>query len=222
MADYIKHNFHPIQRYKDNPVELVYHFVGTVLVLLVIAVVILLGYCCVKNIIIPATQNSACCRRMQLPDSIRFRRNQTSIENSQTIDSENRGSTPLQDQPPAAGLNTSQSTSEVPVRPSRRRDGTQPSHNQSGQHILGPAFDLQPRYTSTRSRRQFLASSVDDEPHTSNADQPPSYDSSVHVTRSGRPRVSVNTHNFTLPRRNHSARQNTPLNEMIFSTSENL
>ena len=70
MADYIRHNFHPIQRYKDNPVELVYHFVGTVLVLLIIAVVIILGYCCLKNIIIPAAQASDCCRRVRIPDAI--------------------------------------------------------------------------------------------------------------------------------------------------------
>ena len=220
MKDYIKHNFHPIKRYKENPVELVYHLVGTVLVVLVIAIVVLLVYCCVKNIIIPATQNSACCRRLHLPGSIQFR-NRTSIETSQTIDSENQVSATLHNQSTAASLNTSQSPTDVPVRPSRRRDNTQSSQNQSGQHILGQAFDLQPRSTSTQSRRHFLASSVVEEPQTGNADQPPSYASSVHVTRSGRPRVSVNANTYTLPRRNQSARQNTPLND-IFGTSGNL
>ena len=222
MADYIRHNFHPIKRYKDNPVELVYHFVGTILVLLIVAVIILFGYCCIKNIIIPAAQNSDCCRRVQLPDSIRLRRNRNSIENSLNVDSRHQCSTPLQDLPTTQVLSASQSTSVLPVRPPRQRDGTRPTQTQPDQQVLGPASDLQPNYTSTRPRRQVHVSSIDEQPRLPNNDQPPSYDSSVEVTRSGRPRVSVNSHNLTLPRRSHSARRNTPLNEIIFGTSDNL
>ena len=127
----------------------------------------------------------------------------------------------MQERPTAQDLSASRSTGFQPVRPPRLRDKNGAADAQPDQSLLGLASNLQQGHASTRSRRQAHVSSADEPPRLPRHDQPPSYDSSVEMMRSGQPRISVNRSNLTLPRRSHSARRNTPLDDIVFGTTDN-
>ena len=127
------------------------------------------------------------------------------------------------ERPVVQDLSTSRSTGFQPVRPPRIRDDNGAAHAQPDQSLLGLASNLHQGHTSTRSQRQAHVSSADEQPRLPRHDQPPSYDSSVEMTRSGQPRISINRRNLTLsPRRSHSARRHTPLNDIVLGTTDNL